>query len=263
MDFSKISISDIVPAEYNPRIMSSEEFEKLSNSIGEFGLVDPIIINLNNNRIIGGHQRYDVLLSQGVKELNMIKLGDIGWCFTSDDLKVDSDAHEKALNIALNKISGEWDIDKLDIVLDEIDADGFDISLTGFDNLEIEKLELEGISFDEEKIKGEKDEHTGDVVDEDVVYEVILFNNPIDEKIFYDLLGELKNNDDSNRSLSYKLINYLEDELMKKEGKKYNNKYELIFETVEEKKKFKKLKDELSRRYVGGENYIINFIKEC
>ena len=51
MDFEVIKIMDIVPAEYNPRKISNGEYNKLVESITKFGLVDPIIINLKNNKI--------------------------------------------------------------------------------------------------------------------------------------------------------------------------------------------------------------------
>ena len=146
MEIEKIKITDIIPAEYNPRQISDEELTKLTNSINEFGLVDPIIINLKNNKIIGGHQRYDVLINQYIldnnfyAELNLLRFGDIGWIFTDTDLKIESEEHEKALNLALNKISGEWDSVKLNDLLNELDMSDFDIELTGFDELEVELL---------------------------------------------------------------------------------------------------------------------------
>ena len=63
-DFETINIKSIKPAEYNPRVMDYSEFGKLLNSIREYGLVDPIIINLKNMTIIGGHQRYDALIME-------------------------------------------------------------------------------------------------------------------------------------------------------------------------------------------------------
>ena len=163
-----IKVSDIVPAEYNPRMISDDEFEKLSSSIGEFGLVDPIIINLNNNRIIGGHQRYDVLLANGIKELNLIKLGDIGWCFTSDDLKVEDDAHEKALNLALNKISGEWDNEKLDKLINELKLSDIDMEVTGFDDEELERFDFVDDDFIDEDFVDDDEELEVNTVGGDV-----------------------------------------------------------------------------------------------
>ena len=78
----KIKITDIIPADYNPRLISESETNKLKNSLSTFGLVDPIVINLKNKHIIGGHQRFDVLIDQHLEdnkifdELNLIKLGD-------------------------------------------------------------------------------------------------------------------------------------------------------------------------------------------
>ena len=110
---------------------------KLKNSIETFGLVDPIIINLDNNVIIGGHQRYKALKSLGIKDLNLIELGGIGWCFVEENLKELDDDYEKALNISLNKISGEWDEEKLKLVYKDLNNIDFNLSLTGFDEKEI------------------------------------------------------------------------------------------------------------------------------
>lgn len=134
MKIEKIKLNDIIPTDYNPRTITNEEIIKLQNSINTFGMVDPIRINLKNNHIIGGHQRYNVLQDQYIQnnefdvELNLIRLGDVGWVFTDTDLTVESDDHEKALNIALNKISGEFDNTKLNKILEDID---FDINKLG------------------------------------------------------------------------------------------------------------------------------------
>ena len=108
-DFDKINIADISPATYNPRKISNTEYNKLSNSLNEFGVISPIIINLKNNHIIGGHQRFDVLMDEYIsdgsyEELELIRLGDIGWVFPSTDLRVKDLSTEKAMNLALNKV---------------------------------------------------------------------------------------------------------------------------------------------------------------
>lgn len=146
MKLEKISLVDLNPAEYNPRKISDQELLKLENSINEFGLVDPIIINLKNNKIIGGHQRYEALYNKYTAdndfqpELNLIRLGDIGWVFEDTELKISSEAQEKALNLALNKISGEWDTVKLQPLLEELSLSNLDIELTGFDEIELGEL---------------------------------------------------------------------------------------------------------------------------
>ena len=147
--FEKIRFDDIIPADYNPRILSEEEYSKLRRSMNRWGLVDPIIINLQNNHIIGGHQRYEVLLNDFERKpfqddhLLLLRRGDIGWVFTDNDLKLDSLEDEKALNIALNKISGDWDYPKLNLVLGELTNLDFDVSLTGFDDLDLSHLNEE------------------------------------------------------------------------------------------------------------------------
>ena len=173
MDFEDIKLTDIVPAEYNPRRISESEFEKLKSSISEFGLVDPIIINLNNNKIIGGHQRYDVLMNEHINNndkydsLKLIKLGDIGWVFCEEDLIIKDDSHEKALNIALNKISGSWDNEKLQELFVDLELDDFDLDLTGFDSMEIAQLGFDdNIEFFDEENLEEEDDFDKDEFDE-------------------------------------------------------------------------------------------------
>ena len=150
IEVEKIKITDLIPSDYNPRIMPENESTKLKNSLETFGLVDPIIINLKNNHIIGGHQRFEVLIDQHLEdnkifdELNLIKLGDIGWVFTDTELTVESEDHEKALNLSLNKIGGDWDTEKLFVVLEELEVNNFDIDLTGFDGFD-EEIEFKGL----------------------------------------------------------------------------------------------------------------------
>ena len=165
IEISTIKITDIKPAEYNPRIMSQLEHTKLRNSMETFGVVDPIIINLKNNHIIGGHQRYEVLLDKSmednefIKELHLIRLGDVGWAFPESDLEVEDDDHEKALNLALNNIEGEWDLPKLEPILTDLKDVGFDIELTGFSDIELTELNLENnLVFAEEFEPDESEE---------------------------------------------------------------------------------------------------------
>lgn len=154
VDIEKIKITDIIPSEYNPREISDEETRKLKNSLSTFGLVDPIVINLKNNHIIGGHQRFDVLVNKNLEdgtifeELNLIRLGDIGWVFVDTDLKIESEDHEKALNLALNKISGDWDYDKLTTLFTDLKSSDLNVELTGFDDTEIEIL-LDDFEYNE------------------------------------------------------------------------------------------------------------------
>src|SRR5690554_4592678 len=129
MEFKRIKTDKLIPAQYNPRKdlkPGDAEFEKIKNSIEEFGYVDPIIIN-SDYTIIGGHQRFKVLKALGYGEIECIVV------------EVDK-TKEKALNIALNKISGDWDKQQLAAILEELDKESYNIELTGFDFSEAEKL---------------------------------------------------------------------------------------------------------------------------
>lgn len=122
-------LADLKAAEYNPRkalTPDDAEYQKIKRSIEEFGYVDPIIIN-EDGTIIGGHQRTTVLMDLGYEEVDVVV--------------VDLDKQrEKALNIALNKITGEWDELKLKDLLLDLDLGDFDISLTGFEQDDLTEL---------------------------------------------------------------------------------------------------------------------------
>ena len=95
------------------------EYEKLKKSIETFGYADPIIVN-SDGTVIGGHQRLFVLQDLGYSEVDVSVVN-----LSKPD--------EKALNVALNKISGEWDDEKLAEIFADLDTEEFDLSLTGFD----------------------------------------------------------------------------------------------------------------------------------
>jgi len=128
MQFEKINLEQLVYANYNPRKSlqpGDPEFEKIRRSIQEFGYVDPIIVN-KDYTIIGGHQRATVLKALGYESVDVVVV-------EVDKLK------EKALNIALNKISGEWQMDKLKELLLELESQ-LDLGITGFDDDEFKAL---------------------------------------------------------------------------------------------------------------------------
>lgn len=120
------ALNTIYPADYNPRKAlkpSDPEFKNIERSLREFGYCDPIIIN-RDGTIIGGHQRATVLKTLGYTEADVIVL-DV------------SKADEKALNIALNKIGGEWDMQKLRDVLGDLTISTLDINATGYSDDEL------------------------------------------------------------------------------------------------------------------------------
>lgn len=138
MNIQKIRIDKLIPATYNPRKdlkPNDPEYIKIKNSIENFGFVSPLIIN-NDMTVIGGHQRLKVLKELGFTELECIV--------------VDLDkTNEKALNIALNKIQGDWDEEKLEELLQELKLQNFDTNLTGFDFDEVDEM-LKDISGSKE-----------------------------------------------------------------------------------------------------------------
>lgn len=129
MQIEIMKLANLKPADYNPRIeltAGMDEYEKLKQSILEFGFVDPPIFNKRTGNLVGGHQRVAV-----AKDLELYEEIEVSVV----DLPLDK---EKALNVALNKISGQWDDDKLAELL--IDLDALLLELTGFDESEIQEI---------------------------------------------------------------------------------------------------------------------------
>lgn len=137
MLIEKMKTENLLPADYNPRKdlkPGDEEYEKLKRSIEQFGYVEPVIWNRTTGRVVGGHQRLKVLIDMGINEVDCVVV-------EMDENK------EKALNVALNKISGEWDKDKLALLITDLQAEDFDVSLTGFDAAEIDDLFKDTIQY--------------------------------------------------------------------------------------------------------------------
>ena len=131
MQIERAQIDALNNAKYNPRKdlkPTDAEYVKLKNSVEHFGYVEPVIVNKRNMTVVGGHQRLKVLKDLGYKEIEVVYV----------DL---NDTDEKALNIALNKISGDWDAEKLEDLIREISLDtDFDVELTGFTLEEVETM---------------------------------------------------------------------------------------------------------------------------
>lgn len=145
MKLQRLSVDKLNPADYNPRKElkpGDPEFEKLTRSLSEFGYVEPVIWNKTTGNVVGGHQRLTALKHLGHTEVDCVVV------------ELD-ETREKALNVALNKISGDWDEAKLALVIADLDIADFDAELTGFDEKEIQQLigsldetEIEDDGFD-------------------------------------------------------------------------------------------------------------------
>ncbi|MEK3882410.1 site-specific DNA-methyltransferase [Paenibacillus sp. PL2-23] len=130
MHIITIPLSRIRPAAYNPRVdlqPGDPEYEKLRRSIETFGYVEPIIWNERTGNMVGGHQRYKILRARG----------DVEAAVSVVDL---DEQQERLLNLALNKVSGRWDEEALARLLEELQAGGVDLELSGFEAEEIGEL---------------------------------------------------------------------------------------------------------------------------
>ena len=130
MQIEKANINDLISPDWNPRQITEEELKKLETSLNEFGYIEPIIVNDVNNHIVGGNQRCKALKQLGYEEVDVVYV------------HIEDIHKEKACNVALNKISGDWDNDKLKVVLEEIELSPIDVSLTGFDEIELTEMEI-------------------------------------------------------------------------------------------------------------------------
>ena len=130
MQWKDLPIDQLKPATYNPRKKlkpGDKEYEKIKNSIKEFGYVEPIIVNYDMT-VIGGHQRLTVLKDLGYETVQCVQV------HIEDEHKV------KALNVALNKITGAWDEQLLADLLVDLKSVDFNVDLTGFEAPEVEQL---------------------------------------------------------------------------------------------------------------------------
>lgn len=126
MEWKTIPVSDLKPAAYNPRKKlkpGDKEYDKIKNSIQEFGYVEPIIVNYDMT-IIGGHQRLTVMKDLGYTEVQCVLV------HIEDEHKVK----------ALNKITGAWDEQLLADLLVDLQSVDFNVDLTGFEAPEVEQL---------------------------------------------------------------------------------------------------------------------------
>lgn len=147
MEFEVKRIADMNRAAYNPRVdlrPEDEEYQPIERSLKRHGLVQPIVWNRRTNTVVSGHQRLTVLEAQGETEVT-VSVVDL------DDIQ------EKELNVALNKITGEWDDDKLSVILNELGEEATD---TGFTLPEIDVLRDELKSYFDDVTAPDEEEPT-------------------------------------------------------------------------------------------------------
>ena len=125
MILKQMKLADLNAAAYNPRVNlepGMPEFEKLKRSIETYGDVEPIVWNRRTGNVVGGHQRMAVMKHLGIKSAK-VSVVDMG------------EKQEKLLNLALNKAKGDWDADRLESMLRDMDFDK--LEMTGFGAEEI------------------------------------------------------------------------------------------------------------------------------
>lgn len=127
--YKTVSTADLIPYARNSRTHSDAQVAKLAASIREFGFLNPIITD-GENGIVAGHGRVMAAQKLGLETLPCIEAGHL------------TDAQKRAYIIADNRMALDagWDNDLLKIELQDLDADGFDLTLTGFDLTEINSL---------------------------------------------------------------------------------------------------------------------------
>jgi hypothetical protein len=137
----------------NPRWMPESEMHSLRTSLDEFGCVEPIVVNLATNQVVGGHQRIKAAIAQGIEYLPVV------------EIEIE-EKRELAFNLGLNRIGGEWDYEKLGKVLKELPD--FELQLTGFQQSEIDLIISEQ-EKNQSKIEDEIDRENELENDEDFV----------------------------------------------------------------------------------------------
>lgn len=124
-----VDINKLIPYINNARTHSPEQIKKLRSSLREFGFINPVIIDRDYN-VIAGHGRIAAAKEENLKEIP---------CVFADHL---SEAQKKAYIIADNRMAMDagWDEELLRVEIESLQAEDFDIGLTGFDEKEIADL---------------------------------------------------------------------------------------------------------------------------
>tara|TARA_R100000988_G_C4000142_1_gene168472 strand:- start:1116 stop:1721 length:606 start_codon:yes stop_codon:yes gene_type:complete len=197
MKIKNKKISELKPADYNPRQLKKHQYEAIKKSIEEFGLVDPIVINKNPEReniVIGGHQRLKVCKDLGYKEIPCVEI----------DLDLNK---EKELNIRLNKNTGEFDFDLLANMFEESDLiewgfEGWQLGVFTEDFNDLEEREL-----DQNPLSKSMDTYI-----EGVVKQIVLYFNAEEFKEVMEKIENLKKEFkvENANEVFIKLIEYYE-----------------------------------------------------
>lgn len=181
MKIELVRLDDYVDSPFNPRIMFKEgdpAFDTLRKSVDEFDFLQPLIVNTRTGHIVAGHLRKRVLKSKGIDKAEAVIVD-------FDEVK------EKAAVISFNKISGEWDFEKLADILNELsEMPNFDIKVTGFTPPELSQL------FDRYLKHDDEDDFDAEKVAESIVEPVTKRGDVIELGNHRILCGDSSNQDD-------------------------------------------------------------------
>ena len=124
-----VPVTKLVPYVNNARTHSPEQINKLRSSLREFGFINPVIIDRDYG-VIAGHGRILAAKEEGITEVP---------CVFADHL---TEAQKKAYIIADNRMALDagWDEELLRVEIEALQAEAFDLALTGFDEKELSKL---------------------------------------------------------------------------------------------------------------------------
>ena len=138
------SVSSLIPYARNSRTHSDEQIAQIAASIKEFGWTNPILID-GDNGIIAGHGRLSAARKLGHEEVPVIELKDL------------TETQRKAYIIADNKLAlnAGWNNEFLKLEINELNESNFDLTILGFDNIELANLFDENIEEEEKELKEE------------------------------------------------------------------------------------------------------------
>lgn len=169
-----VDINELHESVFNPRIKlekTSREYKQIAASIQEFGFVEPLVANEYNMCVIGGHQRLQVLKDSGATEVECVMINET------------DPEREKALCVALNKIKGDWDMEKLAFLLGDDDVSVFP---TGFDEGEVD---LGKYLKDTEPVEPETEEN-----ETTTVIKIGNFSFTVKASEYYALIDDIRDN---------------------------------------------------------------------
>ena len=190
IQYKQVSLSKLKPAEYNPRTIDDSALEGLTESMNQFGNLQPIVWNKKTGNVVSGHQRLKVLLAQGVTEQFCIVIN-------VDEVK------ERAINVSMNNphIAGRFERDGLADLISSIQ-----------DHIDLEAINIDSLAHDF-KLDLDPDEdvvNVGDGAPDNYIIQYnIIFNDEIEQEAWFKYLRWLKSKYPDSETISEKLVTHI------------------------------------------------------